>query len=121
MISEGELAVLPDMRSTVPRMKDNGKGLNPDGDLALGAYQGDAYSAHSHSILGFNNSAGDAYSPGNAAGSGLAARGNSTQVSVYSKSTSNNAFIRDSGENETRAKSTIVNFFIKINSACTFN
>lgn len=33
---------VPDLRGVYMRAKDNGRGLNPDGDLALGAYTADA-------------------------------------------------------------------------------
>ena len=39
---------IPDMRATVPRMKDNGAGLDQNGDLPLGTYEGDTIQNHTH-------------------------------------------------------------------------
>ena len=39
---------VPDRRGRVGRMKDNGSGVNPGGDLALGANQSDNYKNHGH-------------------------------------------------------------------------
>jgi hypothetical protein len=38
----------PDFRGRYLRMKDNGAGVNPDGELALGAFQDDAFESHTH-------------------------------------------------------------------------
>lgn len=42
-------ANIPDARDTFLRAKGNGRGLNPDGDLALGVYTTDKFASHSHS------------------------------------------------------------------------
>lgn len=41
-------STVPDLRSVLTRGKDNGRGLNPDGDLALGTYTADKFASHTH-------------------------------------------------------------------------
>jgi hypothetical protein len=91
---------IPDMRATVPRMKDNGRGLDPHGDLALGTYEADQFASHTH-----GPAVGSAFymygvSDGYLAGGGGAGIAGSTAAS---------------GGSETNAKSTIINFFVRIN------
>jgi hypothetical protein len=94
-------STLPDMRATVPRMKDNGANLNPDGDLPLGSYESDAYQSHTHIQTRTTATSGGSGLVGtSSSGSGNAATSNVTEAS---------------GGNETRAKSTTINFFIRIN------
>jgi hypothetical protein len=88
--------LLPDMRGTVPRMKDNGKGLDPHGDQALGTYQPDQFASHNHGVPNVNNT-----NPGTSAAFASGRIG--TIQSDYA------------GGTETNAKSTVMNFFIRIN------
>jgi hypothetical protein len=112
----GNTAV-PDVRSTVLRGKDNGRGLNPDGDLPLGTYQPDAFYSHNHVDYGHthvqtitNNSGGAVFSGSlTPTFSGTATLGpvNSTEPA--------SANIAYNGGDETRGKSVTVNIFIRIN------
>lgn len=110
----------PDLRGRYQRMKDHGAGNNPDGDLSVGQTQGDQFGSHNHSF------------------------GQSTHTHLYNKvditaaspttgrlqdgfgwdftsttdvTTSENANITFTfnGGNETRPKTTTVEFFIRIN------
>jgi len=92
---------IPDMRSTVPRMKDNGAGLNPDGDLALGSYQADQFASHNHTWP-------VDITPGSSTIAMQSNQGDNGAVKANVPTTY-------AGGNETRAKSTTINFFIRIN------
>lgn len=96
---------IPDMRGVVPRGKDNGAGLNPDGDLALGTYQADAFNAHTHGP-------GNVYNDGQLVGAGATTR---NMLSLTPAAANQNMIIGTAGGNETRGKSTTINFFIRIN------
>jgi hypothetical protein len=95
-------ATIPDLRGVVLRGKNNGRSdgnQNPDGDLALGQYQGDANGSHDHAralvSIGGGSSQGPAFG-----GNGNFGYGNTTVAT---------------GGNETRARNITVNTFIKIN------
>ena len=131
---------VPDMRSCVLRMKDNGRSLNPDGDLSLGTYQADNYFAHNHIsnphfhtiadpthqhtvrdidnnfTLGFNGGV----DPGGSRGFAPSTAGRGTTWGTYSSATGitiDNATVTllNSGGNETRMKNITINYFIRIN------
>ena len=119
-------ATIPDMRGAVPRMKDNGRGLNPDGDLALGQYQGDTYLSHSHgqrtvidtvqrmaSVEAWTRGKwGDPTQNSNQyVGAGIS--NTSAGDSLYTRY--QRVYTDASGGNETRSKSVTINYFIKIN------
>lgn len=96
-------AFVPDYRGMFLRGKNNGREFddnigNPDGDLALGAYQGDGVIQHDHgkglSITTASN--------------GYYTESNSGPVFGYG---STNPY----GGNETRPRNMTVNYFIKIN------
>lgn len=91
------LTNIPDFRGTVPRGKDNGRGLDPHGDLTIGTYEPDQFASHVHSYT----TAQYALTLINAGGSG-----------GFNPSTTNTGA---AGGSETNAKSTIINFFVKIN------
>lgn len=95
------VGVVPDMRGTVPRMKAHGSVRNPDGDLALGTYQADAYAAHTHQLDFYQDSGGGTYGRGNPVHGGA-----STNL--------RQDYIQNSGGNETRMKNITLNFFIKV-------
>jgi hypothetical protein len=110
---------LPDRRGTVSRMKDNGKGLDPAGDLALGAYEADTLGSHTHTATVSPNPHGH-----NIATVGVATAGanlntpnynggfsNTTPTSTTSLTVTN----ASTGGAETRAKAIIANVFIRIN------
>lgn len=44
--------LIPDLRAVFTRGKDNGRGLDPNGDLPLGTYVNDAVGPHQHISLG---------------------------------------------------------------------
>ena len=48
-IITGETTI-PDLRGVMIRGKDHGRGLNPDGDLALGTYQDAIVREHNHGV-----------------------------------------------------------------------
>jgi len=112
----------PDMRGTVPRMKDHARGLNPDGDLALGLYQGDLTASHNHGER-TGSSVNDSPSAESWTRSATGGVGGSspTRAAVFGGNTDSALDIYQriytdlSGGNETRAKSTTINYFIKIN------
>jgi len=88
---------IPDARGMVLRGKNNGRSdgnENPDGDSALGLYQGDQFRSHTHS--------GVPITPSNVGAGGGAVVGF-------------NGNTGSSGGNETRMKNITVNHFIKIN------
>lgn len=134
----------PDLRGTFLRGKDDGRGLNPDGDLTLGTYTADKFASHTHATTdpGHNHTVSD---PGHShsitySGLGLQAF---LRASAYSSgsnitatdATGSNPLVNSTnttgvsnvaattgisqpatvGGNETAAKSVTVNIFIRIN------
>jgi hypothetical protein len=94
-------STVPDLRGVFLRGKNNGRSdgsQNPDGDLALGAYQADQFLSHNHSISGFGtvqlHNAGSSYG---------------TYIQSGTRNTDN------TGGNETRARNVTVNHYIKVN------
>lgn len=114
---------VPDMRSTVARMADHDAGLNPDGNLELGSYQADELDGHTHAVtdpghthtLNPNGSGAGIYNAqaNNMAAGGAANAGIGSAPTIASNTTG--ITINSTGGSETRAKSTIVNFFVRIN------
>lgn len=92
------ITTAPDFRGYFPRGKDNGAGVNPDGDVALGTSHGDTFQSHTHT--------GTLQAIG---GIGPVDGGGGGPEYDFVGSTGS------TGDNETRPKATIVNFFIKIN------
>lgn len=90
---------IPDLRGVFLRGKDNGRGINPDGDLALGSYQGDSLESHNHIVRVTAGSNGGSI-PSTA-----------TSTTAYQQPYSTNA----SGGNETRPNCSTINYFIRIN------
>lgn len=98
----GNTNFIPDMRATFPRMKDNGRGLDPNGDLALGTYEADQFDSHTHgpgspiaNYLGAQSGGGVGVGVGaNVGGAGATAA---------------------TGGSETAPKATVINMFIRIN------
>ena len=96
------LGTIPDMRDVFLRGKGNGRGINPDGDLSLGAYTADKYLSHTHAFQTNYNSGG----------------GETTDRVLHSTASSLNlgpTIAPASGGNETAPKSVTVNIFIRIN------
>lgn len=93
---------IPDFRATFPRGKDQGRGLDPHGDLAIGAFQNDQFLAHTHQEHYRIPTVG----PGGSAGGGDTNRG---LQDIFENVTT-------TGGSETNPKATVINFFIKINT-----
>lgn len=91
------LSTLPDPRGRYARMKDNGAGVDPHGDLALGSIYADQFASHQHNATRDPNS-------GITGGRLQSGRGTTTSL------------VDASGGSETNPKTIIFNFFIKINS-----
>jgi hypothetical protein len=119
---------IPDMRATVPRMKDNGRGLDPHGDLALGTYEADQFASHAHGVTdpghthSFNitgNTPEPTITLDGAANTGNYARLANGGAGSYGYLSINPATtgitIQDTGGSETNGKSTIINYFMRIN------
>lgn len=104
--------VIPDARGMFLRGKNNGRAdgkQNPDGDVAVGTYQADMYTSHTH----IQNAHAHPYTAAGAAGgwgSGLEA-----ERPYASNTGATTATNQNSGGNETRSKNITVNYFIKIN------
>lgn len=111
------LANIPDARGTVLRGKDNGRGLDPHGDQAIGTYQADQMLEHKHDlgfgVIGYGDPFG---SPGT---SFFAVNGNgesfTTPRPYVGPPDPNNAGGATTSPTETNAKGTVLNFFVKIN------
>ena len=105
---------VPDARGVFIRGKDNSAGQNPDGDLALGAAQGDTFQGHG---ISWKGSAAPAGHPGGFVGGytydGFAASGFLTPLSGTGFTNNGNGTPRQSSE--TRAKNVTMNIFMKIN------
>lgn len=107
------LGTIPDMRATILRGKDNSRGLNPDGDLALGSYTADKFASHVHQER-YDNGSGSptpAFTSVVAGGSHTTIYGSDIGLtpSAIPLNTSS------TGSNETAPKSVTVNIFIRIN------
>lgn len=113
--------IVPDLRGQVLRGKNNGRSdgqQNPDGDVALGTQQTDAYASHNHSASAAGGTGGSTL-PWNNAGSvafcALSSTGTSFQTNFNSNSGPQALSIAVSGGNESRMKNVTVNHFIRIN------
>ncbi len=113
------------------RMDDDGRG-NPDGDLALGEWQGDAFEQHSHEVLlhvdaeelieppeegaGGNGENGNDNGNENGEDNGdpVMEDGPALPFSVISDDWKYSVETSEDGEAETRPRSVTVNYFIKI-------
>lgn len=122
---------IPDMRSTSPRCKDNGKGLGPE--LALGSYQPDHFASHSHGGTTGNDSPDHAHvpptgphfvtaSPGSGGVFSSTVPAGSDVNAVNGNGSTGGATVRhqhsvaaDGSGTETLGKSTTLNFFVRIN------
>lgn len=99
--------IVPDCRGVSLRGKNNGRSdgaQNPDGDLALGTYQGDMFVSHGHSM---SNNVSVQTGGLNDTTTGVRAVDRFGVISAISALAN--------GGNETRTKNVTVNYFIKVN------
>jgi hypothetical protein len=92
-------SVLPDLRGQFLRGKNGARSdgkQNPDGDVALGTYQADAFASHTHS----------------ASFGSVILMNAGTSYGTYIQSGSSNTSA--AGGNESRGKNVTVNYFVKI-------
>ena len=103
---------IPDLRGTVPRAWDHGRGLDP-ATPAFAAYEADTYAAHNHGVTdpGHTHTVNTqaAYAPGVA----QAMNGGAPVSTPPTNSATTGITINNSGSAETRAKSTVVLYCIK--------
>lgn len=107
---------VPDARGIARRGKNNGRvdgNQNPDGDVALGTFQADAFGSHTH----IQDAHSHTQTVANAGGLSGALNQGTTAVPVTAATGtgSTTATNQSSGGNETRAKNISVNVFIRIN------
>lgn len=101
---------VPDQRSTYPRCKDNGRGLDPNGDTALGTYYADEFVSHAHSASTSGATRKDTGGAG-----GFSAKFSTNSGQNFDCQWSGGTTVFANGGNETRPKTTIHNAFIRIN------
>lgn len=106
---------IPDQRGCVPRMKDNGRGLDPHGDLALGTYEADQYGSHTHTDSGHSHGEQGTRGNFNLSTPGPFEMIDPTLTTVTQNTAIASANISTNGGSETNAKSSIINAFIRIN------
>jgi hypothetical protein len=90
------LSTVPQLCGAFPRGKNNGTGLDPNGELLIGTYVSDQVAAHVHS---YQEPAGGS---GGGSASGTSGQAPFTSTSSY-------------GGAETAPKYSVVNFFVKVN------
>lgn len=102
---------VPDLRGTVPRAWDHGRGLDPAAP-AFASYEADSYAAHNHGVT----DPGHTHNTPFGTSFGVAAGGTSGGVTPAAATTSSTTgiTINNSGAAETRAKSSIVLYCVKL-------
>ena len=105
-------SAIPDMRDIFLRGKGNGRGINPDGDLALGTYAADKYLSHNHGGTYLDGDGGLGDNASNVAGSYSYGFSEGYNTGAASSVTYG---VKANGGNETAPKSVTVNIFIRIN------
>ena len=100
---------IPDERGTFPRMKDNGRGLDPNGDLPLGTYEADVTASHTHAVQAYHiQNAGSATVSAVMTTDSAGLNGAATTQDTGGMATGNPG-------SETAPKATVKNVFIRIN------
>jgi hypothetical protein len=94
---------LPDARGTFDRMKDNGRGLDTNGDLALGTFENYLTAQHSHPEYAWLNEGG---------GFTLSVVGAASTFGFYTYTGGMNG---GNPGNETAPVATVINKFIRVN------
>ena len=110
--ADGSHFNIPDLRGTVPRAWDHGRGLDP-ATPAFAAYEADTVGPHNHPITDPGHFH---YSNGAGAGTPLIANGVGTAANAPNPTTTNTTGItvnNNTGTAETRAKSTVLLYCIK--------
>lgn len=116
---------IPDLRAAFTRGKDNGRGLDPNGNQALGTFNADQFKSHDHSFSDpthFHTTTyqGTGLTPqlrSSAYGSGSSVSGTDATGSnaiITNNSATGITFIANGG-NQTNPMNVIVNKFIRIN------
>jgi hypothetical protein len=106
-------STLPDLRSVFLRGKDNGRGLNPNGDLALGTFTSDVFASHNHGVNDpghFHNYDAFRTSGAGATGQAFPSSGNNMTTTTNTTGIS----IAAAGGNETAPKTVTINYFIRV-------
>lgn len=116
---------IPDLRGKFPRMKDNGAGIDPAGDLPIGTYQVDQIGQHRHP-LGASAQLLSERSPFSGSNGYIVGADSSNVSGNYNNSTADfgaaidqnlfNGYTEFAGFAENRPKAVIFNYFIKINN-----
>lgn len=117
--------VVPDMRGVVPRGKNNGRvdgNHNPDGDVALGTFQGDSFQHHGHDFYvgsttnAFNHlsSQNQIALADNAGSRLLKSAASGSQDIIFNPKNVDGVSGSPKTSNETRMKNVTVNWFIKV-------
>lgn len=105
---------LPDARGVALRGKNNGRAdgnQNPAGDLALGTFEGDQFQGHTP-----NNISSSQVTPSGGTMGWMTGNGNGgTQTAVNATLVSDGVNGTPRIGSETRIKSVVVNYFIKVN------
>lgn len=108
-------SVIPDLRGTYTRGKDNGRGLDPHGDLPLGDFETDEFGSHNHNFSDPGHTHATNATQvitGGGTPAGVITNGY-TFATIFSSPTHIN-FVAQGGP-ETNPKSVIVNKMIRIN------
>lgn len=102
---------LPDLRGTVPRAWDHGRGLDPAAP-AFAAYEVDTYASHNHGVTDPTHTHNTPFGTSFGVGAGGTSAGVTPAAATSASATG--ITIDNSGSAETRAKSTIVLYCVKL-------
>lgn len=106
-------STLPDLRSVFLRGKDNGRGLNPNGDLALGTFTSDTLASHTHSVNDPGHS--HAFDAFRTSGAGAPAQAFPSSGGTFSTNTVTTGIsLNSTGSAETAPKTVTINYFIRV-------
>lgn len=110
---------VPDLRAVFVRGKDNGRGLNPDGNLALGTFTAAKFASHTHGVTDPGHSHGLTQPRGcSDPGGGNQAPPSDGAFSINPiavASATTGVTVNSTGGNDTSPMSVTLNYFIRIN------